>query len=222
MANEASSNEKQGLWRRLWSRPRSKWLLGIPIGAFGMFFFGAMAVIGSEVMIHLTGSEDFCASACHSMKTFTTPEWKDSPHYSNPSGVRATCSDCHIPHVYPQLLIVKAKAGVRDAYYELTGKINTREKYEAHRAEMAERVWAYMKATDSRECRSCHKEEHFALPEQGWVRGNFLPEAVMGHESARETGETCIDCHKGIAHKTPDEIAEEGAASRQDEVPAGG
>jgi nitrate/TMAO reductase-like tetraheme cytochrome c subunit len=87
-------------------------------------------------------------------------------------------------------------------YHEFMGTISTREKYEAHRARMAEDVWAYMVKTDSRECRNCHSEEHFVLTDQ--------PEkAAKAHVTGPEEGKTCIDCHKGIAHKTPDEIAEE-------------
>ena len=201
MGKNKQTSERRGVWDRL-CRPGSKWLLGIPVGAFLLFLAGAVAVIGSEVAIHATGTEQFCTSACHSMQAFTTPEWLDSPHNKNASGVRATCADCHIPREYPQKLIVKTRSGLSDMYHELMGTISTREKYEAHRARMAEDVWAYMVKTDSRECRNCHSEEHFVLSDQ--------PEqAAKAHVTGPEEGKTCIDCHKGIAHKTPDEIAEE-------------
>ncbi len=67
---------------------------------------------------------------------------------------------------------------------------------------MAEHVWDYMEKTDSRECRNCHSEEAFVLEEQA-------EKAAKAHVTGPEEGKTCIDCHKGIAHKTPDEIAEE-------------
>jgi len=201
MAEKKQPADRRNWWDRL-CRPGSKWLLGIPVGVFLLFLAGAVAVIGSEVAIHATGTEQFCTSACHSMQAFTTPEWLDSPHNKNASGVRATCSDCHIPREYPQKLIVKTRSGLSDIYHELMGTISTREKYEAHRARMAEDVWAYMVKTDSRECRNCHSEEHFVLADQ--------PEkAAKAHVTGPEEGKTCIDCHKGIAHRTPDEIAEE-------------
>ena len=204
MSKHTDPNHKPTLWSRIWKRPVSRWLLGIPLGAYLMFMLGAAAVVGSEVAIYATGTEQFCTSACHSMATFTTPEWRDSPHNNSASGVRATCSDCHIPHIYPQKLFVKAKAGIKDAYHEMKGTISTREKYEAHRARMAEQVWDYMIATDSRECRYCHSEDHFNLAVQ-------QEEAIKAHLEGVETGKTCIECHKGIAHKTPDEILEEQA-----------
>ena len=201
MGKNKQPSERRGVWDRL-CRPGSKWLLGIPVGAFLLFLAGAIAVIGSEVAIHATGTEQFCTGACHSMQAFTAPEWRDSPHNKNAVGVRATCSDCHIPREYPLKLIVKARSGLSDIYHELMGTISTREKYEAHRARMAEDVWAYMKKTDSRECRSCHSEDHFVLTDQS-------EKAAKAHVTGPLEGKTCIDCHKGIAHKTPDEIFEE-------------
>lgn len=198
--DEGSGAEKAGLWARIWRRPRSRWLLGVPFGAYLVFVIGAGFVIASEVMIHATGTNQFCTTACHSMEAFTAPEWRESTHYLNASGVIAGCSDCHIPHTYPEKLIVKAKAGIRDAWHEyVKGTISTREKYEAHRADMAQRVWDYMMATDSRECRYCHDEDNFDLSVQE-------DKATRGHIEAQEKGMTCIECHKGVAHRTPDEF----------------
>ena len=36
------------------------------------------------------------------------------------------------------------------------GTIDTRQKFEATRFELAQNVWTAMKKTDSRECRNCH------------------------------------------------------------------
>lgn len=43
-----------------------------------------------------------------------------------------------------------------DAFHHLAGTVETPEKFEAHRLELAKRVWARMKETDSQECRHCH------------------------------------------------------------------
>ena len=59
-----------------------------------------------------------------------------------------------------------------------------------------------MAKTDSRECRNCHSEAHFVLKDQE-------EKAARVHVTGPLEGKTCIDCHNGIAHKTPDEIAEE-------------
>jgi nitrate/TMAO reductase-like tetraheme cytochrome c subunit len=206
MANESDPNHRPGWWRRLWHRPTNKWLLGIPLGGFAMFVVGSAFVIGSQVAIHYTGTNEFCGTACHSHAAFVDPEWKDSPHYKNPTGMQAGCHDCHIPKEYPDLLFVKAKSGILDSYGEfVTHVISTREKFEANRARLAEEVWAYMKSNDSRECRSCHKDKNFIL-------ANQKKEAAKAHVEGPKEGKTCIDCHKGIAHKTPDEVAEEERA----------
>lgn len=50
-----------------------------------------------------------------------------------------------------------------EASFELWGKrtgvIDTKEKFEAHRMELATHEWDRMKASDSIECRNCHSFE---------------------------------------------------------------
>ena len=204
MSTQKDPDSNGSRWSRFWRRPESKWLIGIPIGAWAMFAIGAVSIVGAEIVMYQTATENFCASACHTMEDFTTPEWQDSVHFSSPSGVRATCADCHIPKVYPQKLWAKAYDGARHIWGEMIGVINTQEKYNARRAYLAELVWGRLKATDSRECRNCHSAEHFVLSGQD-------ERAARAHQRGPEEGKTCIDCHKGIAHKTPDEVAEEAA-----------
>ena len=74
--------------------------------------------------------------------------------------------------------------------------IDTPEKFEAKRAELAQHVWDGMKANDSRECRNCHGYEAMDFHKQN-------PRAREKTEPAAQKGETCIDCHKGVAHKLP-------------------
>ncbi|MNT12148.1 Cytochrome c-type protein NapC [compost metagenome] len=86
----------------------------------------------------------------------------------------------------------------------LTGKVDTREKFESHRREMAEREWQRMKETDSRECRNCHNFEYMDFSLQG-------RRAAQMHSTNLASGQnTCIDCHKGIAHQLPDMKGVEG------------
>jgi cytochrome c-type protein NapC len=205
MNSQSDPDSNKSRWSRFWRRPESKWLLGIPIGAWLMFAAGASSIVGAEVGMYLTATESFCAESCHSMKAYTTPEWQDSVHFANPSGVRSLCADCHIPKVYPQKLWAKAYDGVRHVWGEINGVIDTQEKYNARRAVLAERVWKQMKATDSRECRNCHSDQYFELSRQD-------ERAARAHKEGPKEGKTCIDCHKGIAHWTPEEVAEEGAA----------
>jgi len=53
-----------------------------------------------------------------------------------------------------------------------------------------------MRATDSRECSNCHEFKSMDLSEQDSY-------ARKRHERGQAKGETCIDCHDGIAHELP-------------------
>jgi nitrate/TMAO reductase-like tetraheme cytochrome c subunit len=179
----------------LWRRPRSRWLLGIPIGGLLMLLLGVVLANGVGAAMDATSSPDFCANACHYMRDFVAPEVAASTHGRNASGVAATCPDCHVPQPFLPKMKRKIEAA-REGWGHLRGIINTREKYEAHRLEMAERVWATMKRTDSRECRTCHSFDTMDTEEQERL-------TVRRHKAAQEKGETCIDCHKGVAHELP-------------------
>jgi nitrate/TMAO reductase-like tetraheme cytochrome c subunit len=195
-------------WRALTS-PSARWsvlalvVLGIVIGGGG--------VIVTDVMVKRTGTVEFCGEACHSMKAFTLPEYKESSHFSNKAGVQAGCADCHIPHSYPAKIFYKAQAGIRDIIQETRGVISTQEKYEKERWRMANHVWDEMKANDSANCRHCHDWNAMAISKQ-------KPTAQKLHEQARKSGGkmTCIDCHKGIAHKEPEEPAQPADRKSED------
>ncbi len=184
--------EKRDGKRGGWSFGKWTLLLGAVFVA-GILFTGAF-----NLTLAFTNDMDFCTS-CHSMK-INLEEYKESPHYRNASGVRATCADCHVPKQFFPKIYAKIIA-VKDIYHEILGTIDTREKFEARRWEMANRVWAKMKATDSRECRNCHSWDSMDLSAQD-------RSARKRHGRAPDEGKTCIDCHKGIAHEEPDEPEE--------------
>lgn len=82
------------------------------------------------------------------------------------------------------------------------GLVDTPKKFEEQRAEMAQREWTRMKANNSQECRNCHNFEYMDYSTQKTV-------AATIHHQAESAGQTCIDCHKGIAHKLPKNIEAE-------------
>ena len=186
--------DNKGLWRR----PRVWFLLGIPLGGFLMFFAGVIALGVFNASMEYSNTLGFCTS-CHEMRDFVFEEYKQTAHYQNASGVRAVCSDCHVPKPWGAKLMRKIKASFKELPNKVLGTIGTREKFEAKRLELAEDVWATMKANDSRECRNCHALETMDLATQD-------KSAQKKHTLERkfEKGETCIDCHKGIAHKLPE------------------
>lgn len=178
------------LWTTLWS-PSARWSLATLLivgGLGGVIFWG-----GFNTFMEYTNRLDFCIS-CHSMSK-PYEEYQKSAHFSNPSGVRAICSDCHVPKDWTAKLVRKIQA-TGELYHHFMGKLSTPEKFDTHRKELAERVWATMKANNSRECRNCHAYETMAFHKQS-------ARAKEKMETAAKNGETCIDCHKGIAHALP-------------------
>ena len=138
----------------------------------------------------------FCTS-CHEMEAFVFEEYQQRSHFSNASGVRAICSDCHVPKTLGAKLVRKTVATFNEVPKHLMGTIDTREKFEARKPVLVQNVWDEMKANDSAACRSCHDLGAMALASQ-------KPRARGQHEDALASGETCIDCHKGIAHSLPE------------------
>ena len=168
-------------------------LLTIGIGA-GIVLWG-----GFNTAMEATNTLEFCIS-CHEMEDTVYQEYKTSVHYKNPAGVRAVCSDCHVPHEWGPKVVRKIKAS-NEILHKLLGTINTPEKFEAKRAELAGHVWETMKANDSRECRNCHSFEAMDFEHQARRAREKMEPVALGTDLSE--GSTCIDCHKGIAHKLP-------------------
>ncbi len=168
-------------------------------GTFKILFFGFVLGIifwgGFNTAMEATNQEAFCIS-CHEMKNNVYEEYTSTIHYSNRTGVRATCPDCHVPKDWVHKIIRKIQAS-NEVYHKILGTIDTREKFESKRLELAKHEWARMLGTDSRECRNCHDFESMDFDKQESRSANR-------HEEATEYGWTCIQCHKGIAHELPE------------------
>ncbi|MCK8465089.1 NapC/NirT family cytochrome c [Aliiroseovarius sp. S1339] len=194
MSQTNGSDPKKPIWRRyfLWGMPLA--------GIAGVFVAGIIFWGGFNTAMEATNTKDFCIS-CHEMEDFVYAEYQGTIHDVNRSGVGAVCSDCHVPKDWTHKMIRKIKAS-RELWGKMVGTINTEEKFEAKRLHLAMNEWERMKATDSRECRNCH---HFdsMMPEFQ------APRARQQHLNAMETGQTCIDCHKGIAHSDARSRADE-------------
>jgi cytochrome c-type protein NapC len=176
---------------------RGKWerikLLG-PWLALGLFAAGVIFWGGFNWTMELTNTERFCIS-CHEMRENVFREYQYSVHYSNRTGVRATCPDCHVPREWQYKIVRKIEAS-NELFHKVMGSVDTPEKFNAKRVQLAENEWKRMKATNSRECRNCHDYESMDYTEQG-------RRAVATHTRGLGEGKTCIDCHRGIAHALP-------------------
>ncbi|PIQ37863.1 MAG: cytochrome C [Lysobacterales bacterium CG17_big_fil_post_rev_8_21_14_2_50_64_11] len=185
------------LARRYWyvlRRPSVHYSLGfLTIGGFvaGVVFWGAF-----NTALEATNTEAFCTS-CHEMRDNVFEELKHTIHYSNRSGVRATCPDCHVPHQWTDKIARKMQAS-KEVWGKLFGTINTREKFLQRRLELATHEWRRLKANDSLECRNCHNFAYMDFTRQSPRAGKIHARWLQGGEK------TCIDCHKGVAHRLPD------------------
>ncbi len=191
------SSQNPGFIRRTWQwlcKPSAKYsLLALTSVGFvaGIIFWG-----GFHTGLEATNTLEFCIG-CHEMRDTVYQEYKQTVHYSNRTGVRAICSDCHVPREWGPKMIRKAKASF-EVWGKLTGAIDTPAKFEAKRMELATHEWERMKAANSRECRNCHNFDAMS----GEVQKQSVYKKHMG---AKAEGKSCIDCHKGIAHQLPKE-----------------
>ena len=173
--------------QRLWRWLKKPLLLGIPIG----IFLALLAVGAFQGVMVASNQNAFCFS-CHLSMDTIAQEYKASPHYRSDDEVLATCADCHVPHGFIDKMKVKI-AATADIYHMLVGTIN-KENFEQHRPRLAKMVWEDMLANDSEACRNCHSDNDFDLSKQP-------QRARLNHEQMESRGETCINCHTGIAHK---------------------
>ena len=196
MSNKNTKECSDMILCRIWQvlkKPSVKYSLGtlLVVGFIsGIVFWG-----GFNTAMEMTNNEEFCIS-CHEMEDNVFAEYKETIHYSNRTGVRATCPDCHVPKEWHHKVIRKIQAS-NELLHKALGTIDTREKFEAKRLKLAKNVWRAMENTDSRECRNCHNFDHMDFAEQG-------RRSVKAHSEGLDVGKTCIDCHKGIAHELPD------------------
>ena len=184
---DRDNGKDSGIVARVWA---------LATGGLGLaFVLGIVFWGGFNTAMEWTNREAFCIS-CHEMKDNVYAEYRNTIHYQNRTGVRATCPDCHVPKEWVPKIIRKVQAS-NELLHKALGSIDTPEKFDAKRAELAGHEWARMKKNDSQECRNCHAFGFMDYAEQN-------KRSAAKHQEAFNTGMTCIDCHKGIAHKLPE------------------
>lgn len=186
------------LWRTFW-RPATKISLGVlTLGGFisGVIFWG-----GFNTALEVTNTEKFCIG-CHSMRDTVYPELQGTIHWENNAGVRATCPDCHVPHNWTDKIARKMQAS-KEVFGAIVGTIDTPEKFEAKRMELAQHEWKRFSANKSLECKSCHSYDSMKWDEMS-------PRAQVQMKQAAAKDQSCIDCHKGIAHHLPADMDSSG------------
>ena len=138
---------------------------------------------------HFTSSNEFCLS-CHSM-TYADDFYQRSPHYNSPSGVRASCGDCHVSEGIIMATYDHA-VGTKDLIKQLFGPdyddpvVNT-----LHLPEAAFAAREWFRKRDSATCKRCHTQEA--------IMGTRANTAAIHTEDAQ--GKTCVDCHINLVHR---------------------
>ena len=120
---------------RFWKRFREQkpWLKILEVEALIFMTVGVALAAGGKVSLDRTNTLEFCIS-CHEMRGNVYEEIQPTIHFTNRSGVRATCPDCHVPHDWTDKIARKMQAS-KEVWGKIFGTINTREKFVAKRLE---------------------------------------------------------------------------------------
>ena len=139
-----------------------------------------------DTAFHATGDYEFC-TGCHAYAPIAASYREDIHGGNNPSGVRAACNDCHLPHDNAlHYFLVKAKHGVVDPTMELL-KTPLEIDWHGNRQHRARFVY------DSG-CLSCHK---------------YLQESTLANRRAfrphrdyfnSPSDFKCVECHEHVGH----------------------
>jgi trimethylamine-N-oxide reductase cytochrome c-type subunit TorC len=120
---------------------------------------------------------------------------QETVHWKNNSGVRATCPDCHVPHNWTDKIARKMQAS-KEVFAQVFGDYDKPGHFEERRIELAKHEWDRFSANKSLECKNCHNYDSMDFE-------TMSPTARIQMKQAAEKDQSCIDCHKGIAHKLP-------------------
>ena len=159
---------------------------GLMIAAFSGMAFILMLI----EFDHLTSTEEFCTT-CHSMELAARP-YRESVHYNPPSGVRATCGDCHVSEGVLTATMDHIM-GTKDLIKQIFGP----PKYDdpvvnlLHLPEAAFDARKWFKKRDSATCRKCHVQE--------LISGRRADTLTVHIQNAK--GKSCIDCHINLVHR---------------------
>jgi nitrate/TMAO reductase-like tetraheme cytochrome c subunit len=174
-------------------------MIKIPIPEFiNRRIVAALVVAGLSGMVfmlmliefdHLTSTEEFCTT-CHSMELVAEP-YRQSSHYNPPSGVRASCGDCHVSEGVLTATFDHVM-GTKDLIAQLFGPDYDNPVVSAlHLPEAAFAARKWFKDRDSATCRRCHVQEA--------ISGRRTDTLGVHREDAQ--GKSCIDCHINLVHR---------------------
>jgi nitrate/TMAO reductase-like tetraheme cytochrome c subunit len=179
---------------------------GTLIAALAGLIIGGGAIIGLQQANKMTSTDAFCTN-CHSMAYVAAdPAYPRSVHRAGPSGIRASCGDCHIPR--DNLLretYTHVTRSIKDIYMEVRFNFSDPAVWAARRPGLTEEVLARMRDEDSVTCRYCH--------DAAAIRPRSAP-GRAAHAVVPAPGMTCIDCHVNLVHQPAAPVAKPPAGAQ--------
>lgn len=174
-----------------------KGLRVVVILAIGIFT-GIIGTWGGYHAVKATSGEAFCSS-CHVMEPMAAAYRRDPHSGAGPLGVRAECSDCHLPHDnVVHYLYQKGVDGIRDVYVNVLGSPEAID-WHARRDEREHYVY------DSG-CLACHTR--VADIESGDDTKSRMHAKYAAHRDDAEPIR-CVSCHVSVGHKNMGHLIEE-------------
>ncbi|MCG5530539.1 NapC/NirT family cytochrome c [Halorhodospira halochloris] len=155
---------------------------------------GLIVAAGSATMVEVTNKTEYCVS-CHIYDDLYE-DYKQTAHYSNKTGYKAGCVDCHLPFDnWWNMVTTKADHGIGAMWKYYIGGVNTPEDLAERREELADSVFEWFQETNSKTCKSCHSPQRWNLDEQS-------SRAQQAHDGLDED-DGCIGCHRQDAAHPP-------------------
>ena len=151
------------------------------MAAVAVFFGGILFWGGLNWSLEITNTQTFCVS-CHEMREYVFKEYKKTGHYTNHIGIRASCPDCHVPREWGHKVTRKVWA-TNELFHWMRGSIDTAEKFEARRGELARRVW------------TIRRRPHALAPCACWPKNGTKPVSTATRAS-HTPGDVPVDVEK--------------------------
>lgn len=188
-----SRKNRSGRFRQIqdWWYREFRRIIGAWVFAIVLLFIAAISVLVVDATDYIFSTNIFCGNACHVMESTVNKELQKSTHWTTPTGVRATCADCHVSGRL-SLAMVDHFIGTGELFVWLTNDFSKPGAFEQFRPAAADRERFKMLDNNSETCGHCH------------VMEGIKPERIRGqkqHAEAIDKSTPCIVCHYNLVHK---------------------
>lgn len=176
------TKKKKGLFYRLAWLLRKCFIIFVPGMVLAVIIFTAI-----NAFLGPTSTVEFCGTLCHEMDS-SYESYKKSAHFTNNSGIRVKCTECHLPprDKYFTHLYERGKTGIKDAYKHAIGAEYNAEK-------LKKKVASHF---ENKTCLHCHNNL-LENPQNELVAS--IHKEVLSPPAGKKA-EKCIECHVDAGH----------------------